>query len=165
MRVFIGCSSFDEIDNKYKKLAYKVSCNLSSSYDLVVGGTNKGLMKEVMKGFLENNFKVNAICINHFKNDIPHLDKRCNVKVYETLYEQLEEFSKCDLMVFLPGGYGTFTEIAYIINKKANHLINGKILFINKYGFFDNLLLYFDNLLKEHLIVNEKLYEVVEDIN
>ena len=52
MRVFIGCSSYNSINLKYKELAQNVSELLARRGDkLVFGGTDAGMMSKCFQTF------------------------------------------------------------------------------------------------------------------
>ena len=67
MRIFVGCSSKEEIDEKYKVVATRMS-HLLCSYDIVIGGTFMGLMKLVSRSISKE--QITQVCLkDYLKNE------------------------------------------------------------------------------------------------
>lgn len=138
MKCFVGCSSYDEIDEKYFESAREVSKVLiDKDYELVFGCCNRGLMGSVYDEFKSNNALVTAVCTEYYKSDLDMVD--CNKVLVSTTMDQLNEFMKSDVMVFLPGGYGTYNEMFYMINAFVTKDHTSKIIVINTDGYYEEL--------------------------
>ena len=139
MKVFIGCSSYDDLNEVYYKEAKNFAKYLvDKDCTLVFGGSFRGIMGTVYDTFKENNGEIFAIQTEHYKEDLDHLD--CNKEVVKTTLNQLERFMDLsDLLVFLPGGYGTYNELFYMICEYVNQTHNKKIVVYNINHYFDGL--------------------------
>ena len=139
MKVFIGCSSYDELNNIYYEEAKKIAKYLvDRNCSLVFGGSGKGIMGSVYNTFKENNKDIYAIQTKHYSKDLEGLE--CHKQIVETTLNQLEEFMKqSDLLIFLPGGYGTYNELFYMISEYVNETHNKKIVVYNINNYFDEL--------------------------
>ena len=139
MKVFIGCSSYDDLNNIYYEEAKKLAKYLvDKDCSLVFGGSYRGIMGTVYNVFKENNKNIYAYQIEIYSKDLDYLD--CYKKVVNSTLEQLESFmNESDLLVFLPGGYGTYNEIFYMISEYVNKTHNKKILIYNINNYFDGL--------------------------
>ena len=164
MRVFVGCSAYDEINSVYFKEARKISDVLiCKNYELIFGCRNKGLMKEVYQTFIANNINVKGICSKTFEHDLDEIN--CNKKLVESTCDQLKEFMKSDLMVFLPGGYGTYNEIFYMINAFVNGEHYSKIIIININNYYDELISILNKIKKEKFAKMYDFVYIIEDSN
>jgi uncharacterized protein (TIGR00730 family) len=173
MKVFIGCSSYDTINQKYLNEGTKVASYLSNNkYDLSFGACNHGIMGKIYKEFKDNNRNIDATCTEYYKDSLNELD--CNKILVKDTNEQLKEFEKSDLLLFLPGGYGTYCEIFYMINSFVINEHNKKIILYNLDGYFDGIKQSLEKIKEEKFasifdfiyIVNnfEEFKELMEDI-
>lgn len=149
MKVFIGCSQYNDIDKKYFDTAKKVSNSLiNHNCTLVFGGASSGLMGCVYNSFKEKNVSIYAIQTEHYKYELDKLD--CNKKVVSTTLNQMEEFmNNSDLLMYLPGGFGTYNEIFYMICEYINETHNKKIVIINIDHYFDGLIEIIEKIKRE----------------
>ena len=162
-KVFIGCSSFDSIDDVYKDYAYNIAdiC-AKKEYGLVFGTRLSGMMGALYERYIDSDLTITAVCDKDFIEDINYLDKkRVEVVVTSSIESQIKEFMKCDKIIYLPGGYGTLTELTYLINEKANNIHNKDIIIVNINNFYDKLLEHFDKCFKEKFTNDNSLYKVI----
>ena len=131
MKVFVGCSSYDDIDKKYFDTAKKVSNILiDHNCTLVVGGGDYGLMGSVYHQFLDNDKPVLGIATDYYKCDLDKMD--CKKIYVKSTLDQMAAFMKeSDIFLFLPGGYGTYNEIFYMICEYVNQTHNKNIVIKN----------------------------------
>lgn len=150
MNIFIGCSSSDEISVEYKTVTKYLASELSKENDLVFGSCNRGLMGICYREFLNNNRKITGICYEMYKDDLKDLilDEVEIVKSLEESNKMLVD--KSDIIIFLPGGYGTLTEFMHTIESKRTNLHNKDIIILNINGFYNGIIDTFD-------IINEKI--------
>ena len=140
MKVFVGCSSYDDIDKKYFDTAKRVSKVLiDHNCTLVVGGGDYGLMGSIYHQFLDNDKPVLGIATDYYKCDLDKMD--CKKIYVKSTLDQMEAFMKeSDLFLFLPGGYGTYNEIFYMICEYVNQTHNKNIVIVNIDHYFDGLI-------------------------
>ena len=111
MRVFVSCSSQDSIDDLYKEKASELASLISVDNDLVFGSSNAGLMGIFYREFLMNKRHITGICYELYKDllDELNLDEVIMVK---SLNESNNELIKnSDVILVLPGAYGTLSEV------------------------------------------------------
>ena len=138
MKAFIGCSSYDEIDDIYFDNAKEVSeVLIDKGYDLVFGCRNMGLMGSIYDSFMDSGAEVTAVCTEFYKEDLDLVS--CKKVLVPDTVGQLEEFMKSDVLIFLPGGYGTYNELFYMINAYVTKDHNSKIIVMNVNNYFENL--------------------------
>lgn len=147
-RIFIGCSSRNvEINNE---IQYEINLLLKGLFkgdcDLVFGGNINGIMGKSYEVAKFHNRKVTAICPEIYASNLTKL--HCDeVVITHTVAERTEEmYKRADVLVFLPGGTGTFYELLAAIECKRGQEFDKPIIIFNYHGFFNNLLLSLEEL-------------------
>ena len=148
MKIFIGCSSSDEILDEYKVVTKYLAEQLSMDNDLVFGCARKGLMKICYDEFIKNNRHITGICYDLYKDSLNDLkiDDLYIVKSLEESDKILQE--KSDVILILPGSYGTLSEFINILEQKRTKIHNKQIIIFNINGFYNNLINMFDIIYK-----------------
>ena len=146
MKIFIGSSSSDEINDEYKIVTQYLTEELSKENDLVFGSTNRGLMGICYNSFLNNNRKIYGVCYEMYKDDLKNLklDETYIVKTLEESNRLLADLS--DIILFLPGSFGTLSEFIDILEEKRTGIHNKEMILFNINGFYDNLINMFNNI-------------------
>lgn len=140
MKIFISCSSSEEVKDEYKVVSKYLIDELSKENDLVYGSTDKGLMGICYNSFLKNKRKIYGVCYEMYKDDLNNLklDETYMVKTLEESNRLLESLS--DVMLFLPGAYGTLSEFIDILEEKRTGIHNKEMILFNINGFYDDLI-------------------------
>lgn len=167
LRIFIGCSSRDDIDEKYFSLAGEVFKKLSSHH-IIIGGTLVGMMGKV--GDSAKDFS--QIILKDYVEDEDL--KSLKADVCETSFERLKLiWEQADLFVFLPGGTGTLGEIITFLEENRCKSQKKKIIVLNYQGFYDEIVSFVKkaSLLKfcnasilEGLIIVSSVDELLEEV-
>lgn len=150
MKIFIGCSSSDEIPEKYLSDCEKlISTLFSKNHDLVFGASNQGLMGLSYNIAKENKRKVIGICPYAYKEDLKKLD--CNLELTtQSIGDRTNKLIELsDIIIFLPGGIGTVYELLTTIESKRSGEFNKPILVYNSHGYFDKLFKFLEQLYNE----------------
>lgn len=169
MKIFIGCSSSDEISEEYKVVTKYLSEEISKDNDLVFGCADRGLMGICYNEFLKNNREITGICYEMYKDDLNGL-KLTDTHMVKTLEEstkKLEELS--DLIIFLPGAFGTLSEFMYILESKRTKLHDKDIILFNINGFYNDMINMFNkiyNKVSNKYVFNDlcKVFNSVDEI-
>ena len=162
MKVFIGCSSYDDLNKIYYDEATKVANKLvNKDFSLVFGGCAHGIMGTVYDVFKSNNKEIYAIQTKHYSYELDNLD--CHKEVQESTLGQLERFMQLsNIIMYLPGGYGTYNELFYMISEYVNETHNKKIVVYNINNYFDELEKIFCKIKEEKFA---SLFDFVKIIN
>lgn len=149
MKVFIGCSSHEKINNNYIEEAKKLAEYLKNKKEsLILGGTN-GLMGIFTSMFINNNLDITIYCVKDYYDNIENIYPK---KVYKTVNDRKNAIiDKASIFIFLPGGIGTIDELFSIIEAKRSKQHNKRIIIVNINNYYDNLLKLLDNMYKENL--------------
>lgn len=164
MEIFVGCSSSEEVDNKYIDLAHEVGILIGhNGHNLIFGSSEKGMMGEVYRATKESGGKVTAILPKEYRGFLTEVEADKTIYT-DTATEQLKTLVNMgDVTIILPGSYGLIAELSTSIQNKKLGEHNKKIFIVNIDGFFDDLLNLFDKIYlnKFDSCNREELFRVV----
>lgn len=146
MKLFIGCSSYNDIDSKYYKNVENLLEELfKRDNDLCFGACDDGIMGVAYKTALKYKRDIIGIYPNIYENYADKLEsKKIPVKTVGERTEKL--INESDALIFLPGGYGTLYELFTSIESKRGCEHNKPIIIYNSLGYFDKLLDFIDKM-------------------
>lgn len=149
MRLFIGCSSSNNIPKEYFEDCKVLLEELMKENDLVFGACNSGLMGLAYNTTLKTNGSITGICPEAYKDDFKEL--KCDTEITtKSVSERTDSvISSSDALVFLPGGIGTIYELFTAIESKRCHEFDKPIVVYNSNGYFDKLLEFMDKVYSE----------------
>ena len=149
MKIFIGCSSSDNIPKEYFDDCKVLLEELMKDNDLVFGACNSGLMGLAYNTTLKANGSVTGIYPEAYKDDFKEL--KCNAEITtKSVSERTDSvISSSDALIFLPGGIGTIYELFTAIESKRCHEFDKPIVIFNSNGYFDKLLEFMDKVYSE----------------
>ena len=149
MKIFVSCSSSNEISEEYKIVSKYLFEEISKDNDLVFGCTDRGLMGLCYNAFLENKRKIYGVCNEMYKDDLKglKLDETMYVNSFEEANIIFSEIS--DLILILPGAFGTLSELIDILEEKRVGIHNKNIVLFNINGFYDDLINMFNKINKK----------------
>lgn len=152
MKVAILSSSAKKIDADYYEIAKEISQDLASKkFDLVFGGCSVSMMGICYEVFRKYNRKIYSFTTEKYTDDIANLQEAKHWIEKTTFDMKKKMFELADVIVALPGGLGTLSEIlAFIEEKRSNdkdkpiviydekkdyQLLFEQLLFLEKKGF------------------------------
>ncbi len=149
MKLFIGCSSSNDIPTEYFNDCKVLLEELMKENDLVFGACNSGLMGLAYNTTLKANGNITGICPEAYKDDFKTL--KCDTEITtKSVSERTDTvISSSDALIFLPGGIGTIYELFTAIESKRCHEFNKSIVIYNSNGYFDKLLEFMDKVYSE----------------
>ena len=151
MKIFVGCSASEDIPNKYR-LDSKILLDelFKGENDLVFGACNSGIMSDAYNSALNNNRNIVGICPDAYKHDF--LDLKCTTEITtKTVNDRTDGLiEEGEILLFLPGGFGSVYELFTAIESKRCHEHNREIIIYNSEGFYDELLLFIEKIYNEN---------------
>ena len=150
MKIFVGCSASEDIPSKYR-----LDCNMlldelfRNNNDLVFGACNSGIMSDAYMSALGHNRKIVGICPEAYVDDFK--DLKCTTEITtKTVNDRTDGLIReSDVLLFLPGGFGSVYELFTAIESKRCHEHNREIIIYNSEGFYDELLAFIERIYKE----------------
>lgn len=140
MKIFVGCSSSSNIDEKYLKQNKQLLDIIFQENDLVFGACINGIMGLAYESALNHNKQIIGICPSAYKEDLKSL--KCTKEIVtDSVSERTKKIiEESDLLLFLPGGIGTYFELFSSIEGKRCHEFNKPIIIFNQNGFFNKFI-------------------------
>lgn len=150
MRIFVGCSASEDIPSKYR-----LDCNMlldelfKENNDLVFGACNSGIMADAYNSALNHERGIVGICPEAYVHDFK--DLKCTEEITtKTVNDRTDGLiNESDVLLFLPGGFGSVYELFTAIESKRCHEHNRSIVIYNSEGFYDELLSFIEKIYNE----------------
>jgi uncharacterized protein (TIGR00730 family) len=116
-------------------------------HSLVYGGGNIGLMGVVADSVLAAGGKVTGVIPDFLlQREVGHTGLT-ELEVVATMHERKRRMADlADAFIAMPGGWGTLDELAEILTWRQLHLTHEPVGILNTDGFFDPLLLCFQQM-------------------
>lgn len=168
MKVFIGGSVSDDIDDKYKKEGEKlVDLIIKNNIDIITCADLRGMIGTLYEKMKEKD--LNKITLTIPKVYLKYAE---NIKdkidiITESINDRTEESIKnSDACLFMPGGIGTTYEILSCIETKRAGEHSNKIVIVNSFGFYDDFINMLDNMEKKRFIESKdkNVFKVVNTV-
>ena len=151
MRIFIGCCS-EIVDDQYlensRKLVQKIAA--MEDVDLAFGAYDHGMMGEVYHAFLKQHKNILGVTVDLYKEQLNELKCDKSIVVETTMERAKELYNHSDVILFLPGGLGTYTEIFSMLEEHRTRMDDKKIFLFNDDFFYTPLLEELYHLYQEH---------------
>lgn len=166
MRVCVFCASA-EVDRKYMDVARELGTLIAEvGGELVYGGTNCGLMREVSDAVEVAGGKVTGVIARCIAEKGVAAKGLNELVVTEDMKERKSRMREmADAFVVLPGGWGTLEEATEVITLKQLGLHDKPVVFVNTEEYFEYFFLFLHGARREGFISRayDDLYVVVEE--
>ena len=168
MKICVFCASSESVDDVYFEAAADLGKEIvMQGWELLYGGTNCGLMREVSDAVKNSGGKVTGIipqCIvdrGVSAKGISELIVTPDMKERKSMMRE-----KADAFIALPGGWGTLEEITEVITLKQLGIHNKPVIFLNTNDFYEYFFLFISNIRKEGFVSEayDGLYTVVNTV-
>ncbi len=160
MRVFIATSGKEGVLSIYKDLASSVATVLSRhGYKLVYGGGDTGMMGTLYMTYKYEGNKVKGFYDISEANVAQRLELDAVDIAPNTFIRSNHLYEHADLIVILPGGFGTLAELFSMIVEKQTKKDNKHIVLFNYNKYYDNLLYNIKDMMDERFINEESLQQ------
>jgi uncharacterized protein (TIGR00730 family) len=156
-KVCIFCASSSKVDEKYLEAARTTGKILANQgIKVVYGGGSIGLMGALASSVLENKGEIIGI-IPKFMMQLEWGNTNITeMIIVESMAERKNKFiDNVDAVIAMPGGTGTLEELTETISLKKLGLFTKPIIILNIEGFYNHLLLFFDQMIRDNFIRTE----------
>jgi hypothetical protein len=128
---------FDDISSQLKKIAEGIP---NDKFRVVYGGGNSGLMGVIPKRYSEVGGRVTGIDADMFVKRFGRTEFG-DLEVYDTFNErQMRLIQRSDIVLVLPGGVGTISELFDVLTLNDLNLKKTKVIIYNYNGFYDEII-------------------------
>ncbi len=150
-KICVFASSCDYLEESYYREASELGTLLAkNNFEMIYGGSRLGLMWACAGIFKQLGGKLHGVMPEKLY-DYGVSAKICDdfhlTKGMRERKAKMDELS--DAVIALPGGFGTLEEVAEIIVQKQLCYNNKAIVFINTNGFYDRLVDFFNEIIKQ----------------
>ena len=159
----VFCGAHEGNNPRYAQVAKELGELLASKgINIVFGGGNVGLMKIVSDAALDNGVKATGIGLESL-HKLELVNPRIeNPIITKTLLDRKDEFMKrSDAFIVLPGGVGSLDELAEIMANNQLGLINKPVGLLNTEGYYDHLIAWMQNAVKEGFISEANFNDLI----
>lgn len=167
MKVFVSCSSVDNVSTIYRDLASEVATMLArNGHKLIFGGLDTGMMGNCYMAYKYEGGKVKAVVDVHDTDTLDMLELDA-YEVKPSVFERTKElYSSSDIVILLPGGLGAYGELFSMIDEKRQKMHEKKIILFNYKHFYTPLLKFLSDVYKEGFVNKEdlQLLDIVTDV-
>jgi uncharacterized protein (TIGR00730 family) len=133
-----------------------------SEMELVYGGGNIGLMREVADAAIEAGGRVVGVMPKHIVNkEIAH-NGISKLHIVDSMHERKALMSQLsDAVIAMPGGFGTIDELFEILTWNQLEIINKPAAIFNIDGYFDHLISFVKHAVEEKFVRQEHHYNLI----
>ena len=165
MNVLICSSAKENIDPYYLSIASSISSYLArNDCDLVYGAGDSSMMGICYREFKKYDRNIMAFSNQKYIDSLNNLD--CSKLICSDTFDLKKNmFEVSNIVVILPGGLGTISELISFIEEKRSNDITKPIIIYNEGHFFDKLFMYLDELINEKFIDSDikNLYTIANN--
>lgn len=157
---------FSSSSNNLNEIYYKTAQELGeliakSGFNLVYGGSTLGTMGINAKAVKDFGGKVIGIIPEKLHKICAQIEGCDELHVTECMRSRKEKLDKLsDAVIALPGGIGTLEELSEMMVQKQLGYSAKAIVIINTNGYYDNLLKFLDEMIKQNF-ANQNIKEIV----
>ena len=164
MKVTIGCSSNDNIDDVYKKNSKEIIDYLANqNCDLNWGCASTSIMGICYREFLKGKREIYGFTTSKYASDINNLKGASSV-VCDSTFDLKKNLFDTDLIVMLPGGTGTISEFFTFLEEIRSNDKNVPLIVYNKDRHYDLALSLIDDLI-DRKFNSQDIYNYFEVVN
>ena len=153
----IYCSSSNDLPEKFYKISKELGEMLAQKgYNMVYGGSTRGMMGTIADNALKNGAEVIGVMPEKFQDwglQQPNLTKLIITKDMRERKATMEKHA--DAFIAMPGGFGTFEEIFEILVAKQLNYHNKPVIFMKFDGYYDNMFKMFDTFYQNNFAKQE----------
>lgn len=170
--VFAGARGKDYLYNDCAWIATEL---VKTGWDLIYGGSSKGVMGAVCSAVKDAGGKITGV-LPQKVFELKHYDPAIEMLVAQTMAERKQHFwDRSDAFVCLPGSYGSMDELFEILTlTKLGYMPPKPIVIFNQNGFYDPLIKLFSNMVSHGFMGEDRAalatfcitpWEVVDCLN
>lgn len=137
MKILISSSQNESIDEKYKESARNLCSFLAEDNNTLIWGSGaRSIMRVAYEEFAKRNREILGYTNPKYVDEIEFLPKAKHVVLEDTFELKKVLFNEADLIIILPGGTGTISELfTYIEEIRSNDRTKSLIVY-DEYGHY-----------------------------
>ena len=153
MEILILSSSKEEIEPYYTSIARSIAHYLARyGNDLIFGAASTSMMGICYDEFKKNNREISAYTTEPYINDLENLDAAKHYICKTTFEMKQRMFDNADLIICLPGGPGTISELTSFIEEKRSNDKDVPIIIYDETNYFDYFYKMYDYFIENNFV-------------
>lgn len=175
MNVFIATSSRDAVLEKYGAVCEELITKLAKldNTNLVFGVYSKGLMRKCYDIFKQEGKKVVGIASKDYSEEFEYVPCDEQIIVQSSMQRLEAIYNHSDILLFLPGGIGTYNELFACLEEMKTNSDGKQIILYNTDFFFSPVLeemykLYQQGFLErnlgEYILISNQQEEIINKV-
>ena len=151
MNIFFSSSSSTKIEEEYYEDADYISKKLAKGNTLITGCCmSLGMSGRIINNFKKNNSKISLETLKIY-NENPKEFPYVTFNYYDNTFERTKNiYEKSDVLIILPGGTGTLSELFAFLEEARTQPNDKKIVIYNKNNYFIEIILLITRFIKEN---------------
>lgn len=174
MNIFVATSARDEVLDKYGPSCQQLLEKIARLKDtnLVFGAYGYGLMGKTYDIFKKHNKKIIGVAPIAYKSDFEKVPCDEEIITSSSMTRLEKIYEKSDVLLFLPGGIGTYSELFSCLEELKSK--KGKEIILYNVDFFFSPMLesmyklyqegFLDKNLGEYILISNNQGEIIEKI-
>jgi hypothetical protein len=161
-RICVFCGSSPGLLSEYAETANLLGRELANrNIELVFGGSDMGLMRQVADAALEKGGKVIGVIPESFAKKVAH-KKLSQLHVVNSMHERKKMMhALSDGFIVLPGAFGTLEEILEIVGWTQLGLNTKPFGFLNVCGYYNKFFEFADHAVNQQFLKQEHLDMII----
>jgi uncharacterized protein (TIGR00730 family) len=157
MKITVFCASGSNAKKEYYETAEKLGQMLARrNHEIIFGGGNNGMMNSLADGAISEGGRITGVIPEFmFELELAHSGISQILHVEDMHKRESYMLIEADLIIVLPGGCGTFSELMQAISWKYLGLIIAPIIIVNLNNYFDPLLEMLQRAIEEGFMKHE----------
>ena len=155
MKVTISTSANSNIDKYYGSVARSIANYLAhNEFDLVFGGCSTSMMGVCYDEFKKNDRKIYIYTTEPYIKELDNLEYD-DCEICNTTFELKQKmFYDSDVIVALPGGVGTLSELLAFIEESRSNAQDKLVIVYDENHFYDKFIGVLDEYIKNNFATN-----------
>lgn len=166
MEILILSSSKEEINPYYTSIAKSIAHYLAKDdNDLIFGGASTSMMGICYDEFKKNNRNISAYTTETYINDLENLDAAKHYVCQTTFEMKQRMFDNADLIICLPGGPGSISELTSFIEEKRSNDKDVPLIIYDESNFFEHFYKMYDYFIENKFVSEDikNMWEVAKN--
>ncbi len=167
--ICVYSSSSDGVAPEFFAVAEELGTAIARrGHALVYGGTNIGLMGAVARAVHQHGGKVVGVIPAFIASRGFAYERADELIITNDMWQRKATMAaRADAFLALPGGFGTLEEVFETITLKQLHQHSKPVVFLNRSGYYDPLLMLFDHMYQYRFAkaAYRGMYEVVAEVS
>ena len=148
MKILISSSQNENIDEKYKESAHKLTEFLASEGNTLVWGSGcRSIMGICYEEFAKKDCEILGYTTPKYVDEIDVLPKAKHTVLPDTFELKKVLFNEADIVIVLPGGTGTVSELFTYLEEVRSNDVNKTLIVYDEYDHYKKVIELIEDLI------------------